>query len=105
MENNLYAQIGLIMLIGLSAPNAILIVEFAKLVREHGASLTDAALEDARLRLHPIIMPSFAFILGCVPLWLASGSGDVARQVMTISRANTSTTARWRCAGSTTCTS
>ena len=82
MENNIYAQIGLVMLIDLSAKNAILIVEFAKLVRERGASLMDAALEGARLRLRPIIMTSFAFILGCVPLWLASGSGAVARRVM-----------------------
>ncbi|MCC6211549.1 MAG: efflux RND transporter permease subunit [Burkholderiales bacterium] len=82
MENNVYAQIGLVMLIGLSAKNAILIVEFAKLARERGAPLVEAALEGARLRLRPIIMTSFAFILGCVPLWTASGSGAVARQVM-----------------------
>lgn len=82
LENNIYAQIGLVMLIGLAAKNAILIVEFAKLARERGATLIDAALEGARLRLRPIIMTSFAFILGCVPLWLASGSGAVARRVM-----------------------
>ena len=82
MENNIYAQIGLVMLIGLAAKNAILIVEFAKLARERGAPLVDAALEGARLRLRPIIMTSFAFILGCVPLWFASGSGAVARGVM-----------------------
>ncbi|MCC7183836.1 MAG: efflux RND transporter permease subunit [Rhodocyclaceae bacterium] len=82
MENNVYAQVGLVMLIGLSAKNAILIVEFAKLARERGAPLVEAALEGARLRLRPIIMTSFAFILGCVPLWMASGSGAVARQVM-----------------------
>ncbi len=82
LENNIYAQIGLVMLIGLAAKNAILIVEFAKLARERGATLMDAALEGARLRLRPIIMTSFAFILGCVPLWLATGSGAVARRVM-----------------------
>jgi HAE1 family hydrophobic/amphiphilic exporter-1 len=82
MENNIYAQIGLVMLIGLAAKNAILIVEFAKLARERGTPLLEAALEGARLRLRPIIMTSFAFILGCVPLWLASGSGAVARRVM-----------------------
>ncbi len=82
MENNVYAQIGLVMLIGLAAKNAILIVEFAKLERERGRSLIDATLEGARLRLRPIIMTSFAFILGCIPLWRASGSGAVARRVM-----------------------
>jgi hydrophobic/amphiphilic exporter-1 (mainly G- bacteria), HAE1 family len=82
MENNVFAQIGLVMLIGLAAKNAILIVEFARARLEHGATLIDAALEGARVRLRPILMTSFAFILGCVPLWLASGAGGVARRVM-----------------------
>ncbi len=82
MENNVFAQIGLIMLIGLSAKNAILIVEFARTRYEHGVPLLDAALEGAKIRLRPILMTSFAFILGCVPLWLASGAGAVARKVM-----------------------
>ncbi len=82
MENNVYAQIGLVMLIGLAAKNAILIVEFAKLKHEEGMTLVDAALEGARLRLRPIIMTSFAFILGCLPLARASGSGAISRQVM-----------------------
>src|SRR3989442_9660256 len=70
------------MLIGLAAKNAILIVEFAKDEYEKGKPLVDAALEGARLRLRPILMTSFAFILGCVPLWIASGAGSVARQIM-----------------------
>jgi HAE1 family hydrophobic/amphiphilic exporter-1 len=70
------------MLIGLAAKNAILIVEFAKERFEQGMRLVDAALEGARLRLRPILMTSFAFILGCVPLWTASGAGSVARQIM-----------------------
>jgi HAE1 family hydrophobic/amphiphilic exporter-1 len=82
MEGNIFAQIGLVMLIGLAAKNAILIVEFARTRRDHGVPLIDAALEGARVRLRPILMTSFAFILGCVPLWLASGSGAVARRVM-----------------------
>jgi len=70
------------MLIGLAAKNAILIVEFAKDEYEKGKPLVDSALEGARLRLRPILMTSFAFILGCVPLWTASGAGSVARQIM-----------------------
>jgi HAE1 family hydrophobic/amphiphilic exporter-1 len=82
IENDVYSQIGLVMLIGLAAKNAILIVEFAKEKYEAGMGLAEAALEGARLRLRPILMTSFAFILGCVPLWTASGAGSVARQIM-----------------------
>ncbi|MEI8386332.1 MAG: multidrug efflux RND transporter permease subunit [Verrucomicrobiota bacterium] len=81
-ENNIYAQIGLVMLIGLAAKNAILIVEFAKMKHEEGLQLMEAALEGARLRLRPILMTSFAFILGCVPLAKSSGAGALSRQVM-----------------------
>ncbi len=82
IENDVYSQIGLVMLIGLAAKNAILIVEFAKDEFEKGRPLADAALQGARLRLRPILMTSFAFILGCVPLWTATGAGAVSRQIM-----------------------
>ncbi|MBV9087378.1 MAG: efflux RND transporter permease subunit, partial [Acidobacteriaceae bacterium] len=82
IETDVYSQIGLVMLIGLAAKNAILIVEFAKDANEHGQPLVDAALAGARVRLRPILMTSFAFVLGCVPLWTASGAGSVSRQIM-----------------------
>ena len=82
LENDVFATIGLIMLIGLSAKNAILIVEFAKTNYEKGESIADAALDAARLRLRPIIMTALAFIFGCLPLWFASGAGAVSRQIL-----------------------
>jgi HAE1 family hydrophobic/amphiphilic exporter-1 len=82
IESDVYSQIGLVMLIGLAAKNAILIVEFAKDAYEKGQSAAEAALAAARLRLRPILMTSFAFVLGCVPLWTATGAGSVARQIM-----------------------
>ncbi|MCE0484687.1 MAG: efflux RND transporter permease subunit [Methylacidiphilales bacterium] len=82
MENNAYAQIGMIMLIGLAAKNAILIVEFSRMEFHKGKPLMEAALEGARLRLRPILMTSFAFILGCVPLVIALGAGAVSRQIL-----------------------
>jgi HAE1 family hydrophobic/amphiphilic exporter-1 len=81
-DNNVYVQVGNIMLIGLAAKNAILIVEFAKAKHEEGMSLEDAALESARLRFRPILMTAFAFILGVVPLMIASGAGAGAQNVM-----------------------
>jgi multidrug efflux pump len=82
LENNVYAQIGLVMLIGLAAKNAILIVEFAKMEFDKGKSIEESALSAARLRLRPILMTAFAFILGCVPLWTATGAGAISRRVL-----------------------
>jgi HAE1 family hydrophobic/amphiphilic exporter-1 len=82
MVNNVYAQIGLVMLIGLAAKNAILIVEFARMEFAKGKSLADAALTGARIRLRPILMTSFAFVFGCIPLWIASGAGKEARRIL-----------------------
>ena len=82
MDFGVFAQIGLIMLIGLSAKNAILIVEFARDEMEKGKPLVEAALEGAKIRLRPILMTSFAFIMGCMPLWIAEGSGAVSRRIL-----------------------
>ena len=81
-DSNIYAQIGLVMLVGLTAKNAILIVEFAKARLDEGRPLVDAALEGARLRLRPILMTSLAFIFGCLPLWGAAGAGSSARRML-----------------------
>jgi HAE1 family hydrophobic/amphiphilic exporter-1 len=82
LENDVYAQIGLVMLIGLSAKNAVLIVEFARGELQGGKSIYEAALAAAKLRFRPIIMTAFAFILGCIPLWVASGAGGVSRRIL-----------------------
>ncbi len=82
LENDIFATIGLIMLIGLSAKNAILIVEFAVTNYKQGQPIAKAALGAARLRFRPIVMTAFAFIFGCIPLWVASGSGGVSRQIL-----------------------
>jgi HAE1 family hydrophobic/amphiphilic exporter-1 len=82
MDFDVYAQIGIIVLIGLAAKNAILIVEFARARLEEGSDVVDAALEGAKIRLRPILMTSFAFILGCVPLWIATGSGAAGRRIL-----------------------
>jgi hydrophobic/amphiphilic exporter-1 (mainly G- bacteria), HAE1 family len=82
LENDVYMQIGLVMLIGLGAKNSILIVAFAKEQYEEGKPLVEAALEGARLRFRPLMMTALAFIVGCVPLWIASGAGSIARQVI-----------------------
>jgi len=81
-DNNVYAQIGLVVLIGLAAKNAILIVEFAKMRREQGLNVADAAVDASMQRFRPILMTSFAFILGVVPLALSSGAGAAARSTM-----------------------
>src|SRR5437667_7749784 len=82
MDINIFTQIGLVVLVGLASKNAILIVEFAKQIEDTGKSITDAAVEAAKLRLRPILMTSFAFILGVVPLVLASGAGAEMRQAL-----------------------
>jgi HAE1 family hydrophobic/amphiphilic exporter-1 len=81
-ELNVYGQIGLVMLIGLAAKNAILIVEFAKGELEKGRPLVEAALDGAKLRFRPVLMTSFAFIFGLLPLWSADGAGSLSRRQM-----------------------
>jgi HAE1 family hydrophobic/amphiphilic exporter-1 len=80
LVNDVYCQIGLVMLIGLSAKNSILIVEFAEQLRKKGRSIAEAAIEGAELRLRPILMTSFAFILGVLPLVFATGAGALGRR-------------------------
>jgi multidrug efflux pump subunit AcrB len=82
MDNNIYTQVGLVLLVGLGAKNAILIVEFAKDNREKGMGIVDAVVEAARLRLRPILMTAFAFILGVFPLVQATGAGAASRQAI-----------------------
>jgi HAE1 family hydrophobic/amphiphilic exporter-1 len=81
-DNNLYTQVGLVLMIALASKNAILVVEFARLLREQGMSITDAAVEATRRRFRPIVMTSFAFILGVVPLLGASGAGAASQQAI-----------------------
>jgi hydrophobic/amphiphilic exporter-1 (mainly G- bacteria), HAE1 family len=82
LENDVYLQIALVMLIGLGAKNSILIVAFSKELYEKGTPLVDAALEAARVRFRPLMMTALAFIVGCIPLWIASGAGSIARQII-----------------------
>jgi hydrophobic/amphiphilic exporter-1 (mainly G- bacteria), HAE1 family len=82
LDNNLYTQVGLVLMIALASKNAILVVEFARLLREQGMSITDAAVEATRRRFRPIVMTSFAFILGVVPLLGASGAGAASQQAI-----------------------
>jgi len=79
---NIFTQIGFVVLVGLASKNAILIVEFAKMKRDEGTEILDAAVQGSKLRLRPILMTAFAFIFGCVPLMLASGSGAASRSTM-----------------------
>ena len=84
MDNNIFTQIGLVVLVGLAAKNAILIVEFAKQLQDEGKNRFEAAVEASKLRLRPILMTSFAFILGVVPLVLAKGAGAEMRVALGI---------------------
>jgi len=81
-DNNLYTQVGLVLMIALASKNAILIVEFARDLRGQGLSIADAAVEATRRRFRPIIMTSFAFILGVVPLLIAGGAGAASQQAI-----------------------